>query len=125
MNTRDDLSRLLEEWLRLTRAEETAIRSAAWSGLREIQAQKAELQKSIAARGSHLRRANSGKVVESFRAKAARLISLETRNAALLAAQLGRARSQQESLAHAERNLNKIQSSYARPRSRAAWQSYS
>jgi hypothetical protein len=60
-----------------------------------------------------------------FRAEIGRLISLEARNAELLAAQMRRARAQQETVDNAWRNLRKIQRSYVRKPAPTAWQCYS
>jgi len=60
-----------------------------------------------------------------FRAELGRLISLEVRNAELMAAQLGRARQKRETIAQAWRNLRKIERSYVFPRTATAWNCYS
>lgn len=116
---------LLEQWLEFTQAEGAAIQSAAWAKLRVIQARKADLKKSLAEAEARWVRENSGAVQKPFRAEVSRLISLETRNAELLAAQLRRAQAQQESLNDAGRNLRKIQRSYVPRTLPTAWQSYS
>jgi hypothetical protein len=125
MSARQDLAVLLEQWFQFTQAEGAAIESAAWAEVREIQARKAALQKALAEVELRLGRENSGAARNTFRATVGRLISLEARNAELLAAQLRRARAQQESLNEAERNLHKIQRSYVRRSVPTAWQSYS
>ena len=125
MSARQDMAVLLEQWLEFTQAEGIAIESAAWSQVREIQARKAALQKSLAEVERSWRRENSGAVQKPFRAEVGRLISLETRNAELLSAQLRRAEAEQESLNDAALNLHKIQRSYVRQPLPTAWQSYS
>jgi hypothetical protein len=130
MSARKDMARLLEEWLQLTQAEGAAIQSAAWSAVKEIQARKTELQKSLAEAELNWAAENPGDTSgvpapKPFRTEVGRLISLEARNAELLAAQLRRARAQQEALDQAYRNLRKIQRSYARKPLPTAWQCYS
>ena len=125
MSARQDMAVLLEQWLQFTEAEGVAIESAAWSRVREIQSRKAALKKSLAEVELRWLRENSSAVPKPFRAEVGRLISLETRNADLLAAQLRRAQAEQESLNDATRNLHKIQRSYVRRQLPAAWQSYS
>ncbi len=111
------MAKLLEQWLQLTHAEAGAIQSAAWPALREIQAAKASLQKSVAKSGEKWHAENPDKTMPSgnqhpFRAELSRLISLESRNSELLAAQLHRAHARRESLENAFRNLRKIQRTY-------------
>jgi len=125
MSARQDLAVLLEQWLQFTREEGAAIQSAAWSTVREIQTRKAALKKSFAETELRWVRENTGLVQKPFRAEVGRLISLETRNAELLAAQLRRARAQQASLDHARKNLGKIARSYICAPLPTAWQSYS
>jgi hypothetical protein len=125
MSARQDITVLLEQWLQLTRAEGVAIEAADWAKVREIQAGKAALHKSLAEVKRRWVRENSGESQKSFHAEVGRLISLETRNAERLNLQLRRARAEQDSLNDAVRNLHKIQRSYVRPPSPTAWQSYS
>jgi hypothetical protein len=126
MNAREDIARLLEEWRTLTQAEGAAIRSATWAKLREIQARKVDLQKSLAFAEANWLAENPAAVSSKpFQLEIGRLISLESRNAELLAAQLRRARLDQERLEQAGRNLRKVRSSYTLGRASTAWQCYS
>jgi hypothetical protein len=127
MNAREDIAHLLEEWRTLTQAEGVAIRSAEWPKVQEIQSRKVELQKSLNAAEANWAAENpeAKTAAKPFRAEVGRLISLEARNAELLAAQLRRARMDQEKLEQAGRNLRKIKSSYTRRMSLTAWQCYS
>ena len=87
MSARKDIARLLEQWLQLTRDEATAIQSASWPALRDIQSRKAELQKSLSQAEKNWAAENPGEP-KPFRAEVGRLISLVARNAELLAAQM-------------------------------------
>ena len=121
MSARQETARLLEHWLELTQAEANAIQTAAWTVLKEIQAAKAILQRRLSQatekwEAEHPGAASAGPGKHPFRAELRRLISLETRNGELLAAQLRRAHTERESLNEAVRNLRKVQQSYsARP----------
>ena len=130
MSARKELAGILEQWLQLTKAEGAAIQAAHWSAVSPIQSRKAGLRQSLAeaARKCAREQAASGPGNPSpnpFGAEAGRIISLLTRNGAALAAQMRRARARQELLNQSKRNLQKIQYSYLRPKSPAAWNSYS
>jgi hypothetical protein len=127
MSARQDISKLLEQWHQLTQQEGGAIQSASWTRVKRIQSEKARLQKSLAAAQSQWVRQNPGPNPDAspFRAELARLISMEARNAELLAAQVRRAEAQRQSLDHAYRNLRRIQRSYIRKQPPIAWQCYS
>jgi uncharacterized protein involved in exopolysaccharide biosynthesis len=130
MSAREELGGILEQWLQLTQEEGAAIQAAAWPAVRRIQARKAALRKSFteAARkcAQEDAAASPGNPApRPFRAEAGRIISLLTRNAAALAAQVSRARARQESLDQANRNLRRIQRSYVRLQPPTAWHSYS
>jgi hypothetical protein len=127
MSAEQDIARLLGEWRELTRAEGVAIQSANWNTVQEIQSRKSDLQKSLATAEANWVAENSANqsAPKPFRAEVARLISLEARNADLLAAQMRRARAQQETLKQAWRNLRKIQRSYVAKSAPTAWQCYS
>ena len=120
MNAREEIAGILEEWLQLTQAEGAAIQAAAWSDLARIQARKATLQEGLTKARGHAH-AEPGAV----RAKVARIISLVTRNGVALAEKLRLARERQRLLDQSNRNLHRIQRSYVRPPSPAAWHSYS
>jgi len=130
MSARDEIAEILEQWLQLTRAEGAAIQSASWPAVDRIQARKAILQKSLAeaARKSTSEEAAGRPTTPAlapFRAKAAQINSLLTRNAEALAAQVRRARARQKLLDETKRNLSRIQRSYLRPHLPTAWHSYS
>ena len=115
MSARAELKTLLAQWLELTQAEGGAIRSASWTRVSEIQSQKAALQKSFDhAREKWAVENPAGALLNAFQTEISRLLSLEERNKTLLAAQMRRARAEQESLHEARRNLAKIRRSYIR-----------
>jgi hypothetical protein len=129
MNARQDIEKYLGQWFELTQAEAGAIQSAEWTEVREIQTAKATLQKSLtAARERLMAEENSGLLMPGtdapLRAEVGKLVSQESRNAELLAAQMRRARAEQEKRAESLRNLRRLQRSYGR-RLDTAWQSYS
>jgi hypothetical protein len=115
MSAHADIAALLEQWRLLSLSEGGAIRTAAWSRVAEIQAAKKMLRGQLAEASSTAPDQNL------FRAQIARLISMEERNAEFLAAQMRRARAEQETIDQAGRNLRKIQRSYARKRM-SVWQ---
>jgi len=130
MSARSDLAKLLAQWLELTRAEGGAIQAAAWARVSEIQSHKAALQKSFDETREKWAGEYSGRVpaaakADPFRAELGRLLSLEERNRALLAAQLQRVQTEQGSLDQAYQNLRKIQRSYTRKPYPTAWQCFS
>jgi hypothetical protein len=129
MRARHDIEKFLGQWFELTQAEAGAIQTAEWTEVRDIQFAKAELQKSLsAAREKLMAEENGGllapKTDDPLRKELGRLVSQENRNAELLAAQMRRARAEQEKRAESLRNLRRLQRSYGR-RLDAAWQSYS
>jgi hypothetical protein len=129
MSAQQELAGILERLLQLTQAEGAAIEKAGWPALRQIQASKADLRKSFSDAIRKCAReepSRSGEPVsKSFRAEAARITSLLTRNSSALSAQLNRARARQVMLDQTKRNLLAIQRSYIRPKQPAAWHSYS
>jgi hypothetical protein len=130
MSARKELAGILEQWLDLTRAEGGAIQTAAWPTVRQIQARKAALRKSLteAMRTCAEEDAAAGPgnpAPKPYRAEVGRILSLLTRNGAALTAQMSRARARQESLDQVKRNLRRIQRSYARHKPPTAWHSYS
>jgi hypothetical protein len=119
MNARQELAGLLEQWLQLTQAEGAAIQAADWTKVREVQATKARLQPAI----TETKNKFPGTI--PFPAQVGRLLSLETRNSELLAAQVRRVSAEKTSIDQAQKNLRRIQRSYV-PRARAAaWNCYS
>jgi hypothetical protein len=129
MSARKDMEECFRQWLALTLAEATAIESSAWSRVSEIQAGKAELQKTILVTqdrwAKEVPHGADSPGANPFRVEIGRLISLESRNGELLAAQLRRARVRQETVDQAQRNLNKIRGSYAYRPPAAVLQCYS
>ena len=130
MNTRQDIAQLLEQWLQLTKEEGAAIQAAIWPTVKRIQAKKAALQAPLAAaarKWADEDSANGGgnPALLPFRAEVGRILSLLTRNGEALAAQLRKAQAEQELLDQGKRNLSKIEGSYVRQLSPAAWHSYS
>ncbi|HEX3799032.1 MAG TPA: hypothetical protein VH413_10055 [Verrucomicrobiae bacterium] len=125
MTAPENIASLLEEWRALSQDEAVAIRSAKWTSVREIQARKTELQKTLAAADANWSAQNPAAAAKPFRKEVGHLISLEARNAELLAAQMRRARLEQQTFEQAGRNLRKIQRSYTRRAAFAAWQCYS
>jgi hypothetical protein len=125
MSARQDIGRLLDQWLQLTKAEAAAIQAAAWSKLAQIQSDKAALQQALDA--ERQRYIQPRGVVESpaVQAQVARLVSLEARNAELLAAQQLRARAEQSALEQSKRTLRKVRRSYNQPGTTSAWEGYS
>jgi hypothetical protein len=109
------MAKLLAQWLELTLAEGVAIQAAAWARVNQIQSSKTALQKSFDAVREHFAGENP------FAAEVRRLLSLEERNRALLAAQFQRAQSEQDSLDQSYRNLRKIQRSYVRQQPVTVW----
>jgi|SRR5579872_5406321 len=125
MGTRQNMTKLLGRWFELTCAEAGAIQSAAWPALKEIQADKLRLQESITQdREKWMVENPRGAAGGPFRAEVDKLLSLEARNAELLAGQLRKVRSEKESLDRAFRNLRKIHRSYVR-NPETVWHCYS
>lgn len=113
------IAKLLEQWFQLTQDEAVAIQSAAWPTLREIQAAKSLLQTRLGSAREKWESENSAHTHAAsvpgkhpFHAELGRLLSMETRNAELLTAQMRRARAERESLNEAARNLRKVQHHY-------------
>jgi hypothetical protein len=130
MNAESNISKLLAEWLELTKAEGSAIQAAAWPRVSEVQARKAALQKSFTQARDQWNRENPGLplaecTAHPFRTEVGRLLSLEERNKNWLDAQLNRAREQQDAFDQSHRNLHKVKRSYIRKQPLDAWQCYS
>lgn len=128
MSAQQDIEKHLAEWFELTQAEAGAIQSSKWMRVREIQSGKAALQQLLSAARNRWLAENMGvpspAAERPLRAEVARLVSLETRNAELVTAQMRRALAEREARAEALRNLKRLERSYGR-RSGKAWETYS
>jgi hypothetical protein len=127
MSARQDVDDLLGRWRQLTEAEAGAIQSAAWPDVGSIQSAKTVLQGSLDTALAQWTLENGlGSVPPDhpFREEVNRLLSLETRNAELLAAQFQRVERERISRAEALRNLHRLRRSYG-PKRRNGWESYS
>src|SRR5215469_14228742 len=103
MTAQQEMAGLFERWLKLTQAEAGAIENAAWSGLKEIQAAKDTLQKLLSEvkqkwNLENPRRASCPPEESPFYPVICRLLSMETRNAELLAAKISEAQTEKKSL---------------------------
>jgi hypothetical protein len=125
MSARQDIGQLLEQWRRLTQEEAAAIQSADWPSLAQIQTAKAGLQKNLELERQRRSQDSPASGQPAIQAQIARLISLETRNTELLAAQTLRARAEQAALDQAQRTLRKIQRSYSFQSRPTGWDFYS
>lgn len=117
MSAHGEVERLLAEWLELTRAEAGAIQSAAWCSVGEIQSSKARLQTSLTRAVQQWTVENGWQSLPAnhpFQARVGRLISLETRNAQLVAAQMLRVQAERRRCAEDLLNLRRLQRSYGR-----------
>lgn len=119
MSASPKVDSLLDQWFELTQAEGTAIQNADWEQVQQAQAGKARLHHFLSEQ-----RARLGDI-HPFASRIARLISLESRNEELLAAQMRRWHSEKEQLEQGTKNLRRIQRSYAPARSGARWNFYS
>lgn len=124
MNARQELAGIMEQWLELSQAEGTAIQKSQWPALKRIQARKSALRESFS-RAVRECAQSDRPVLQQFRPKAARLMSLLNRNAAALATALSQARAEQEKLNLTRQNLRRIQRSYASGPSRRTLNSFS
>jgi hypothetical protein len=129
MSARDDMARLLQQWLQLTRAESEAIQAAAWPKLQELHSHKASLRQPLDQALAKWKTQESSAFPAAvsdhpFRAEVSRLIALESHNAQLLAARRQKAREQQLLLERAAHNLRKVRRSYAPPPA-VVWNSWS
>ena len=123
-------TRLLQQWLQMTRAESQAIQAGAWAKLHEIQSHKAALRQPL---NEARRQWKSGGPAASaaaggalpFRAEVARLIALEASNARLLAVRREKAREQQRHFERAAQNLRNLRRTYVPPSPPVACNSYS
>jgi hypothetical protein len=121
MNTRGEIAELLGEWSRLTHGETEAIQSASWLELQKVQLAKTNLQLQIT---GAMRNGVAEQNVRQFRAEFEELLSLESRNKELLAAQMEKAKLAKAALQKASKNLRRVHHAYAR-KPEPAWHSYS
>src|SRR5579883_2384398 len=119
MSLAQEIDSLLDQWLKLTHAEGAAIQTADWPQVKRVQADKARVRQCLSERQQLLGDTSR------FAPRIGRLISLETRNGELLAAQLRRLRQEKETLDQAAKNLRRIQRSYVLRQPRATLNSYS
>jgi len=126
MSARQDITNLLEQWRRLTEAEGEAIRTGAWPSVKELQAAKAELQQEMNSAMQKWKRENPGATPAKhpFRREVDRLISLEMRNSAMLAAQRERVQRERASSDRELLTLRKVQRSYTQ-KPETGWDCYS
>ena len=129
MSAREEMAGLLEQWLRISRAEGEAIQEEAWPKLHQIQRQKARLHQPLdLALEKWKMEAPSGTGAEPpafpFCAEVRHLIALETHHAQLVTARQQKNRAHQLHLERATHNLRKVRNSYVPSRS-PAWNSYS
>jgi hypothetical protein len=118
MSAEQPLTSILEQWLRLTRAETAAIRADAWSTLIDIQTDKARLRQPLVEAKKEWRARpswapNRLQFSKPVRTAIGRLIALEQHNADLLAARRQKTQEQLAHLGQATRNLLRIKKSYA------------
>jgi hypothetical protein len=125
-----DLAHALAEWRRLTHLEGEAILSDNWHGIAEHQARKAQLEGDIqqALALSRTRASSSARTSREMEAEVqaavGELITLEGRNADLLAAKRHRRQAESERLALTLRDLHGVRRAYGSSRG-PHWQSYS
>jgi len=127
MSARQEVNELLRRWFELTQEEAGAIQSAAWSNVRQIQSAKGALQPTLTAAVEKWTLENGRGALSGnhpFRAEVNRLLSLESRNAALLAEQVRRAKLEKAQRAEGLRNLRLLRGSYA-SKLNSHWQSFS
>ena len=130
MDATVDLAHALAEWRRLTNLEGEAILSDNWHGIAEHQARKAQLEGEIQhalalaritpAASAH----NSREMEPGVQAAVGELITIERRNADLLAAKRHRRQAESERLALTLRDLHGVRRAYGSSRG-PHWQSYS
>ena len=130
MSAFQELSRLYQEWRRLSEAEGEAIRRQEWPVVEDCQGAKYKLQ-SVITMATELYLADlahpGGDPADydrQFRGIVAELIQLEERNGQWLEDQKRRAREQQEELARTTASLRQVRRAYASGKA-AAWTSYS
>lgn len=127
MSARQEMDKLLGQWRQLTRAEAGAIQSCAWPDVGAIQSAKQTLQKSLNSALTNWTIENGGRTLpadDPLRLEVGRLISLESRNAELVAVQMRRAEQEMRRQSESLRNLRLLRSSYGQPRGKG-WESFS
>jgi hypothetical protein len=130
MSAKKNLVEAYGSWEKLTHAEGAAIEQEDWSKVSECQQTKQGLQRKII----HLTEAAQTECIEGGQDQKAleremrriinTLITLESRNAELLAGRKQAAEARRLELDQASHNLRRVQKSYAPP-SGAIWNSYS
>ena len=130
MSPFQELTRLYQEWRRLSEAEGDAIRRNEWPVVEDCQGAKYRLQSGITVATelyqSDLDHSGADPLDydRQFRGIVAELIQLEERNGKWLEDQRRKAREQQEELARTTASLRQVRRAYASGKS-AAWTSYS
>ena len=125
-----DLTRLLEEWRRLTESEGQAILGDNWNGVAECQARKARLQGEVTGVLQIMRATISGPEnsppapQSQFDSRVRELMGLENRNRDLLAARRAARQVESQRLTRATRDLQRVRGAYGMDR-RPCWQAYS
>ena len=114
MSARQDIEKYLGEWQRLTQAEALAIDSAAWPRVTQVQSAKSSLRDSLTAALEQFAAETGGPLPADhpLRLEASRLMSLESRNAALLAEQFRRAETKKKALTDSLQNLRRLRKAY-------------
>jgi hypothetical protein len=119
-----------DNWEQLTKAESAAIQRGDWTRVAECQAEKKILQKRIIAltESAQAECIETGLDAKNFerdlRPIINNLISMETRNAELIAIRKHDAEVQRIDLDNAANNLRRVQKSYS-PATAPVWNSYS
>lgn len=130
MTAKKNLVAAYHSWEQLTQTEGTAIQGDNWSSVQECQQTKKDLQREIihlteAAQAECIEAGHDTKVFErDMRRIINNLISLESRNAELLARRRAEADVAKADLDQAAHNLRRVQKSYAPPAA-PLWNSYS
>ena len=130
MIAKENLVEAYDSWERWTQREGLAIQAGNWPLVGECQKAKLDLQGQIIrlTEAANYGRVEAGLWSKDLTEDLGRivdgLITLETRNADLLAAHRQTASSQLAELSHAACNLKRVQKSYGQP-SQTAWHSYS
>ncbi len=116
MDSRQHITALLKEWLRLTYAEGQSIHAGDWPLLQKIQAAKSDLRLPLGQAVELWRGQNPPQAADDpFRAEVTRLLALETQNGNVLAARQQKALQKKKLLEQALFNLRRVRGSYAPP----------
>lgn len=130
MIAKKNLFEAYETWSQLTQAESAAIEASDWARVAECQSSKQVLQKQIislteSAQAECIETGlNSTHFERDLRPIINSLISMETRNAELIAVKRQAADVEKLGLDQASNNLRRVQKSYSPPTA-AVWNSYS